>query len=154
MGQPHVVTEAAAEAHPADRGEFLHAEGGMLSLEGAEGLADRRRHRAVLLDLGRREEAGHAPGREARHLAVEGAPRGTGLPRALAWGAPEEDDRADQLICALLGRVDQELELLPCVRRLDPLALSWRHGARPAVGAYGRCGVGVPPRAAYPRNSS
>lgn len=68
-------------------------------------------------------------GVEAISIAVEGARRLARLLGTFGWRAAEEDDRADQLIEDLLRPVEQKLELLPVVGRLDPLAFGSGHDA-------------------------
>jgi hypothetical protein len=118
------------EARLADRRELVRAEGRVFGLEVADGLADSRRQAAVLLDLGGREEAGHALSIEARRPPVDGPLGDASLPGALAGGTAEEHDRAQQLVGALLREGCQQLQLLPVVSGLDARASHGRHGER------------------------
>ena len=89
----------------------------MLGLEGEDRPLDLHGQRAMALHLRRAEEARHPLALEARRLPVEGALRRAGQTGALGRGVPEEDDGADELVGALLGEADEQVELLPIVGR-------------------------------------
>ena len=60
-----------------------------------------------------------APGvREARDPAAQGALRDARLPGTVAGGLAEEDDGPQELVALLLGRGDEEAQLLPIDGRL------------------------------------
>jgi hypothetical protein len=64
---------------------------------------------------------------EASRLPVERALRRSYLACPFGRRVPEEHDRTEQLIDKLLGKATEELELLPVVGRLNPLAFRPRH---------------------------
>jgi len=133
---------ALPEARPADGRDLVRVERRVLAPEVDDRLADRRGELSVALYFGRRGEAGHPPLVEGVGLAVEGALRHAGLAGADAGGLPEEDDGADELVGALLGRLGEQLELLPVIRRRHLLPL---HPDRPLTTGAVSAACQLPP---------
>lgn len=136
------MTQTTSEADRADSRQFARPEGRIFGLEREDGVTDLVWEGGMLGGFRRREEARHAVFLESGSLAIEGTARHAGDLSALVRRVANEDNRTDHLVEALLGKLDEQVQLFPVVCGFETRAQTcWHEDSR--NGRAPRTGGGV-----------